>query len=86
LGLSQCKVTDPDGTLSVIHSCSRADTVTVSIDGSVAGTVASRSSTDFPLKPGSHTTSARSGNGVTWSSRTVTITSGAKTVFDLLCI
>jgi hypothetical protein len=85
LVFSTCSMTEPDGTLHVIHSCSRADTVTMTIDGTTAGTVAKGASTDFSLKPGSHTASGRSGNGVTWSSRTLSITGGQRTIFDLIC-
>ncbi len=85
LAFPTCHLTNPDGTLRAVHSCSRADTITVTIDGSVAGSVAKGSSTDFSLKPGDHSASARSGNGVTWSSRTLTITSGQRTTYDLIC-
>jgi hypothetical protein len=76
----------PDGTLRVSHSCSRADTITVTIDGVVAGTVARSSHADFPLDPGSHTVSARSRNGYEWDPRSSTIESGRVTTLSLLCV
>lgn len=85
LAFPTCRSTQPDGTLHVILSCSRADTATVNIDGRAAGTVAHSSSSDFMLKPGSHSVSAQSGNGFTWNPRSLTITSGQRTVFDLIC-
>jgi hypothetical protein len=84
LGGGGC-VTEPEGTITFVGSCSRAGTITASIDGAQVGTLTGTTSASFPVSAGSHTASARA-TGVTWPSRTFDVKPKTSNSFLLLCI